>query len=572
VGVNSFTVSVNDGIAAAVQATLDITVTNVNDAPVFAADPINGSDATEDALYTGTIAGSASDDDSDPLTYAKVSGPAWLLVAADGTLSGTPDNADVGSDPFTVSVDDGTAAAVNATLNITVLNTNDAPVFAADPINGSDATEDAAYAGTIAGSASDDDSDPLTYAKVSGPAWLTVAANGALSGTPASSDVGANAFTVSVTDGIIATPLQATLNITVIGGATATADYALSEVTTFGTITGSLADADFSDNVYEILTEVESGGKPSKRYSLLEHEWTFNVIGGEFVTFYLEAHHDANSEGDDFVFAYSVDGTNYTDMVTVTKTTDDGTQQSYNMPGGLSGAVYVRVTDTNRTAGATLFDSLYVDEMFFLSEPATSAPDAATNPDPASGATGVSLTPTLTWTAGALAASHDVYFGTSPTLTGADFQGNQIDTSFSPGTLAMNTTYYWAVDELNGIGTTTGATWSFTTGAGTPQMHVTSIVLSTKKAGKDYNGVASVTIVDSGTGQPLSGATIYGDFTGAFGESGSAVTDASGVAVMTTGAKASLPYSFTFTVTDVTEAGHDYNPANNVETSDSGSF
>ena len=54
----------------------------------------------------------------------------------------------------------------------------------------------------------------LTYAKVSGPAWLNVAGNGALSGTPASGDAGANVFTVSVSDGI-ATAVSATLNITV---------------------------------------------------------------------------------------------------------------------------------------------------------------------------------------------------------------------------------------------------------------------------------------------------------------------------------------------------------------------
>ena len=103
-------------------------------------------------------------------------------------------------------------------------------------------------------------------------------------------------------------------------------------------------------------------------------------------------------------------------------------------------------------------------------------------------------------------------------------------------------------------------------------MHVDAIVLDTQKAGKNYKGVASVTIVDSATGQPVAGATVSGDFTGAFGESGSAVTDANGVAVITTGAKAPLPFSFTFTVTNVTEAGHDYNPGANVETSDSGSF
>ena len=42
--------------------------------------------------------------------------------------------------------------------------------------------------------------DTLTFSKLSGPAWLNVAANGTLSGTPCGSDYGANKFTVRVTD------------------------------------------------------------------------------------------------------------------------------------------------------------------------------------------------------------------------------------------------------------------------------------------------------------------------------------------------------------------------------------
>jgi hypothetical protein len=53
----------------------------------------------------------------------------------------------------------------------------------------------------------------LTFAKVSGPTWLSVAADGALSGTPLSSHLGDNSFVVSVSDGI--STVQTTLNITV---------------------------------------------------------------------------------------------------------------------------------------------------------------------------------------------------------------------------------------------------------------------------------------------------------------------------------------------------------------------
>jgi hypothetical protein len=213
-GLDSFTFTVSDG-ALSSTGTVSLTVAAVNDAPVFAANPITGPDATEDAAYTGSIAGSATDDDVDPLVYAIISGPAWLSCAANGTLSGTPPNSNVGSNSFTVSVSDGFATPVQATLNITVINANDAPTWASNPINGTNATEDAVYSGSIADSASDVDAGAsLTFAKVNGPTWLVLGSNGSLSGTPANSNVGANSFTVSVSDGI-ATAVQTTLNLTV---------------------------------------------------------------------------------------------------------------------------------------------------------------------------------------------------------------------------------------------------------------------------------------------------------------------------------------------------------------------
>jgi hypothetical protein len=84
----------------------------------------------------------------------------------------------------------------------------------------------------------------------------------------------------------------------------------------------------------------------------------------------------------------------------------------------------------------------------------------ASAPSPADGATNVGITTDLSWTAGAGATSHDVYFGTSSPGT---FQGNQTGTTFDPGTMANGTTYYWRVDEKNASGTTTGLVWSFTT-------------------------------------------------------------------------------------------------------------
>lgn len=76
-------------------------------------------DATEAIAYTGTI---ADDFPGISVTFTKVSDPSWLSVAADGTLSGTPANGNVGLNEFVVSVEESGGEETNVALNINVLN------------------------------------------------------------------------------------------------------------------------------------------------------------------------------------------------------------------------------------------------------------------------------------------------------------------------------------------------------------------------------------------------------------------------------------------------------------------
>jgi len=96
---------------------------------------------------------------------------------------------------------------------------------------------------------------------------------------------------------------------------------------------------------------------------------------------------------------------------------------------------------------------------------AAQPPGQASSPSPANSATDVSIDADLSWTAGSNATSHDVYFGTDSTPDAGEFQGNQTDTTFEPGTLSYDITYYWRIDEINAGGTTTGNVWNFTTEA-----------------------------------------------------------------------------------------------------------
>jgi subtilisin-like proprotein convertase family protein len=72
--------------------------------PLFSADPIGKSAAPVNGVFSGTLSGNASDPNGQPLTFSKISGPSWLSIAASGTLSGTPQLADLGLNRWTVQV------------------------------------------------------------------------------------------------------------------------------------------------------------------------------------------------------------------------------------------------------------------------------------------------------------------------------------------------------------------------------------------------------------------------------------------------------------------------------------
>jgi hypothetical protein len=96
--------------------------------PAFSATDYTLPNATVDTSYTASIAADASDLNGDQLTFAKASGPAWLNVAGDGSLSGTPLAADVGTNTFAVRVTDPWNLSAIATL--TVLVQTPAPIVA----------------------------------------------------------------------------------------------------------------------------------------------------------------------------------------------------------------------------------------------------------------------------------------------------------------------------------------------------------------------------------------------------------------------------------------------------------
>jgi subtilisin-like proprotein convertase family protein len=80
------------------------------------------------------------------------------------------------------------------------------------------------------------------------------------------------------------------------------------------------------------------------------------------------------------------------------------------------------------------------------------APDCAENLTPANAATDVSFVTVLNWqSGGGIVTGYDVFFGTDPLALDL-VSDNQIGTTFSPGALDLNTTYYWQVIPSNNDG------------------------------------------------------------------------------------------------------------------------
>lgn len=204
-GGDSFVVQVSDG-SVSDSITVNVSVAAVNDAPVISGTPPTS--VNEDSAYS--FVPTAADIENDALTFSINTTPSWATFnTATGALTGTPLNADVGvTSGIVISVSDGEFTTNLAAFDLTVVNTNDAPVISGTPVT--TVNEDALYSFTA--TASDVDvGDSLTFSIANAPSWLSInASTGVVSGTPANDDVGtASNIVVSVSDGTTSASLSA---------------------------------------------------------------------------------------------------------------------------------------------------------------------------------------------------------------------------------------------------------------------------------------------------------------------------------------------------------------------------
>jgi VCBS repeat-containing protein len=132
-GTDSFVVTASDGKGGTATQTINISVTPVNDAPVFAA---TSQAVSATAGAARTIALAATDVDGDALTYTVAKPGKGTASISGSTLTYTPGATASGSDSFVVTASDGKGGTATQTINATVALAAAAKAFTVNTLPG----------------------------------------------------------------------------------------------------------------------------------------------------------------------------------------------------------------------------------------------------------------------------------------------------------------------------------------------------------------------------------------------------------------------------------------------------
>jgi len=197
-GADSFTYKVNDGELDSAIATVMLTIVPVNDAPTAGDQQLT---TDEDTSIIGSLLAVAVDIDSALLQGSIVIGPqhGQVSVAADGSFTYTADANYNGTDSFTYKVNDGELDSAIATVMLTIIPVNDAPVASTIAAT---LLEDGRITLNLFDSGSDVDGDPLSVS-VGNPqhGQLLKNADGSYTYFAQADYNGEDSFSYSVSDG-----------------------------------------------------------------------------------------------------------------------------------------------------------------------------------------------------------------------------------------------------------------------------------------------------------------------------------------------------------------------------------
>ncbi|MGF1582582.1 MAG: Ig-like domain-containing protein, partial [Gemmataceae bacterium] len=269
---DTFTYTLSDG-ALTDTATVTVTITGVNDAPVAIDDMATTDEDTAVNIPATDLLANDSDPESDPLTVTDIDGSGTVgQVTFDGTTvtydpNGQFEALNVGetaTDTFTYTLSDG-ALTDTATVTVTITGVNDAPVAIDDMATTDEDTAVNIPVTDLLANDSDPENDPLTVTSVDATATVgTVVFDGTTvtydpNGMFAALNVGETAtdtFTYTLSDGSLTDTATVTVTITGVDD-----NEPVVEVDDdFDSNTPGFGVNRF-DNVFDAVNAVASGGR-----------------------------------------------------------------------------------------------------------------------------------------------------------------------------------------------------------------------------------------------------------------------------------------------------------------------
>jgi hypothetical protein len=210
-GSTTITYTISDGNLGTDSATVSVSVTPVNDAPVAVDETVT---VSEDSILITDVLGNDSDPDGDDLTVTSASTTdGSVSINSNGTIRFTPTSNFTGTATVDYVVSDGNGETDTATLTVNLFEVNDAPVAEDDVIVVPEDATSATLDVLVNDSDVDGDDLTITSASVSGGS-VSINSDGTLAYTPVSDFTGTVTVTYTISDGNLGTD-SATATVTV---------------------------------------------------------------------------------------------------------------------------------------------------------------------------------------------------------------------------------------------------------------------------------------------------------------------------------------------------------------------